>query len=315
MVGKGVLTSHDVITVSDETEADRQSDDGDLPEGDRSFGTDRLACRPSGVHGGPDAHGVSDVVGAVREGCRAGGDDLHERVQVLDFVGVFGSVRVHAVHAAAFRGSEDADLGAVDVVGHAVEGADDDLGWDAHEGGFEVVDFVDGAGSELVVVKGAHGPAQGSFLLSKLFVVLLASLGKKKAVGLARVLVQRGLDGVGGSVDVDCRDLLGVSVRERRLGLCIRAFDVAGVLYDSIVGDLGKLSIGWCWLLEQQRSLDDIPDVDGVILLDHLGVNEGDEEQGGDNEQSKTDTECYSRDIPSGLVSKTQSRRALVDDR
>ena len=36
------LTLHDVVTVSDETEADSQGDDSDLPQGHISLGADSL---------------------------------------------------------------------------------------------------------------------------------------------------------------------------------------------------------------------------------------------------------------------------------
>ena len=85
---------HDVVAVGDEAEADGQRDDGDLPERHVGFRRDGLARRPCAVHAGPDADGVADVVGAVCEGGGAGGDDLHEGVEVFDFVAVLGGLDI-----------------------------------------------------------------------------------------------------------------------------------------------------------------------------------------------------------------------------
>lgn len=308
------LTSHDVVTVSDETEADRQSDDGDLPQRDRGLGADSLASRPSRVHGSPDTDGVSDVVGTVCEGSSAGRDDLHEGIEVFDFVAVLGRVRVHAVHAAAFRSSENADLSAVDIVRHAIEGADDDLSWDADEGGLEVVELVDGAGAELVVVQSAHGPAERSLLLPEFLVVLLAGLSQQETVGLARVFVEGSGPLLGRSVDVDDGDLLGVGVGHGSLGLRARTLDVTAVLDDGVVGDLSELGIGGGNPLEEKRTLEDIPELEGVVLLDHLGVNEGNEEEGGQDEETEANAESDRSNVPSRLVRQAKPWRTLVND-
>jgi hypothetical protein len=199
------LTSHDVITISDETEADGQGDDSDLPQGYRSLGTNSLASGPSRVHSSPDTNSVTDVVSTVCEGGGAGGDDLHEGVKVFNLVRVLRSVRVYTFHTATLGSSEDTDLRAVDIVRHAVEGSDDDLGGNTDKGSLHVVKLVDGACSELVVVQSSHSPAQWGLLLSQLGVVLLTGVGQQDTVGFARVLVF--LNGRGpllrGSIDVD----------------------------------------------------------------------------------------------------------------
>lgn len=183
------LTSHDVVTVSDETETDSQGNDSDLPQGHISLSAHSLASRPSRVHGSPDTDSVSDIVSTVRERCGTGGDDLNERVEVLNLVGVLRSMCVDTFHAATFRGSEDTDLSTVDVVRHTVQSSDNDLGRKTDKSCLHVVKLVDGTCTELVVVQSAHGPAQRCLLLSQLSVVLLASVGKENAVGFARVLV------------------------------------------------------------------------------------------------------------------------------
>jgi hypothetical protein len=104
------LTLHDVVTVSDETEADGQGDDSDLPQRNVCFGADSLTSGPSRVHGSPDTDGVTDIVGTVREGGSAGGDNLDEGVQVLGLVGILGSVSVNALHTTTFGSAENTDL-------------------------------------------------------------------------------------------------------------------------------------------------------------------------------------------------------------
>ena len=155
------LTSHDVVTVGDETETDGQGDDSDLPKRDICLGADSLTGRPSRVHGSPDTNGVTDIIGTVCEGCGTGSDDLNEGVEVFDLVGVLGCIRVHTFHTTTFGSSKHTDLRTVDVIRHAVQSADDNLGREADEGSLHVVKFVDRSCSELVVVQSAHGPAQG----------------------------------------------------------------------------------------------------------------------------------------------------------
>lgn len=302
-------TLHDVVTVSDETETDSQGDDSDLPQGHISLSADSLTSRPSRVHGSPDTDSVTDVVGTVSEGSGTGGDDLHEGVEVFNFVGVFFRVRVNAVHSATFRSSEDTDLSAVDIVRHAVKSTDNDLSRKTNADGLEVVTFVDGACTKLIVVQSAHSPAQRGLLLSELGVVLFASLSKQQTVSLARVLVFLNRRGpfLRGAIDINGGHLLSVAVEHGCLGLAGRALDIAGVLHNSVVGDLSKLSILRSGLAEKHRTLDDIPDSKVVVLLDDLAVNEGDEEQGGQEEQTKSDTESDTSDVPGRLVGETKS--------
>jgi hypothetical protein len=69
------LTLHDVVSVSDETNADCQGDNGDLPKRNLLLGLGGVASAPGGVHTSPDTDGVTDIVGTVREGGSAGGDN------------------------------------------------------------------------------------------------------------------------------------------------------------------------------------------------------------------------------------------------
>ena len=313
------LTSHDVVTVSDKSETDGQGDDGDLPQRNIGLGADSLASGPSGVHSSPDTDGVTDIVSTVGEGCGTGSDDLNEGVEVLDLVRVLRCMCVHTFHAATFRSSKHTDLRAVNIVRHAVQSSDNDLCREADESSLHVVKLVDGSSSELVVVKSAHGPAQRCLLLSQLSVVLLAGVGKQYAVGFARVFVFMSGRGplLRRSLGIQGGNFLGIVVEYRSFGLDIgsRALDVAGVLDDSVVGYLGELGIRRSSSAEERGTLDDIPDLEGVVLLDDLAVDEGNEEQGREDEQTESDSEGDAGNVPTRLVSQTKSRRSLVDDR
>jgi len=87
------------------------------------------------------------------------------------------------------------------------------------------------------------------------------------------------------------------------------------VLHDSVVGNLCKLGIRRGGSTEERGALDHIPDCESVVLLDNFAVDEGHEEQGGENEQAESDSKSDSCNVPSRLVAQTKSRRSLVDDR
>jgi hypothetical protein len=207
-------------------------------------------------------------------------------------------------------------LSAVDVVRHAVESSDNDLSGEANNDSLQVVTLVDGTCTKLVVVQSAHSPAQRGLLLPELGVVLFASLSKQQTVSLARVLVF--LDGrgplLGRAVDIHGRHLLSIAVEHGGLGLAGRALDIAGVLHNGVVGNLSEFSILRGGLAEKHRALDDIPDSEVVVLLDDLSMDEGDEEQGGEEEQTKSDTKGDTGDVPGRLVGETESWRSLVDN-
>lgn len=50
------------------------------------------------------------------------------------------------------------------------------------------------------------------------------------------------------------------------------------MLQDGIVGDWRELGIGGCWTVEESGSLEDVVELEGVVLLDDLGVDVGNEE-------------------------------------
>lgn len=86
------------------------------------------------------------------------------------------------------------------------------------------------------------------------------------------------------------------------------------MLNDGVVGNLGELGIGWGGSLEEQRALDNIPDLESVILLDDLTVDERYEEQSREDEKSESNSKSDTSDVPARLVVQSKSRRSLVDN-
>lgn len=311
-----MLTLHDVVTVSDETEANSQSDNSNLPGSDIGLGGSGLASRPGTVHTSPDANSVANIVGTVSERGSAGSDDLDEGVEMLDLVGVLLGVAVHALHAATLGRSGNADLGSVDVVVGTIESGDDNHGGNALEEGNQVVSLVDGAGAHGVLVEEAHGPAEKTLLLAQLGVVTLLGLldellvldlggGRRETLFVVRGRVD-GLDAVleAGGLAIDADGLfLGGG------GIVVRV-----LLHNGVVGNVGLLGVGGSLALEQKRAADDHPPLDGVVLLDDLGVDVGDEEDGGQGKETEADAEGHGNDVPGGLVGETESGGALVHD-
>lgn len=246
----------------------------------------------------------------------AGSDNLDEGVEMLDLVGVLLGVAVHALHAATLRSSGNTDLGSVDVVVGTIESGDDNHGGDALEEGDQVVSLVDGTGAHGVLVEEAHGPAEKTALLAELGVVTLFSLLDELLVfdlgggrGEALFVVGGRVDGLdtileAGGLAIDTDGLL--------LG---GGFIVVGVLlHNGVVGNVGLLGVGGSLTLEQKRAADDIPPLEGVVLLDDLGVDVGDEEDGGQEEETEANAERHGNDVPGGLLGETKLGGALVHD-
>jgi hypothetical protein len=125
------LTLHDVVAVGDETERDHQRENGELPDGHGSLGRSSVTGRPARVDDGPGTDGVTNVVSTVGERGGASGENLDERVGVLDFVRVLLGVGVDAGHAGTLGSAGGTTLGGVDIVVETVEGAADNVGWNA----------------------------------------------------------------------------------------------------------------------------------------------------------------------------------------
>lgn len=307
---------HDVVAISDEADADGEGHDGNLPQRNGSLGTSSLASGPSSVHDSPDTDGVADIVGTVSEGSSAGSDDLDKRVQELDLVGVLLGVVVDASHALALGGALDANLSGVNVVVGTVEESGDNHGRNALAEGDEVGSLVDGTGTHAVVVQGAHGPTKRAAALAEFGMVSLESLGHQLLVAILVALGQDQLP-VGGSVDfLAGKDgvVLALEVVAGRADVRLALSLGSVVLDNGIVGDAGLLGVLRGGAPEEHGAVDDVPEAQGVVLLDNLGVDKGHEEEGRHDKQTKANTKSDGNDVPGGLLGETQAGGALVDN-
>lgn len=171
--GNFKLTLHDVVSVGDETDTDSQSSHSNLPKGNLSFGGGGSGSGPGGIHGSPDTHSVTDIVGTVGERSSACSDDLNERVQVFDFIGVLGGMCVDTVHTATFWGTHDTDLRLVDIVVKTIKTSNNRICGETSEKSNHVVFLVDGTSSGGVVVQSAHSPADRTTRLAEISMVTL----------------------------------------------------------------------------------------------------------------------------------------------
>ena len=322
MVGNLVThNTHDVVSVCDETDTDRQSNDSNLPKRDRSPRSDCCASRPSRVHSSPHTDGVTNIVGSVCERCGTGCDDLDERVEVFDLVLVLGSMCVNTVHTATFWSSEDTELSLVDVVVETVHTSNDNHCRKTVGKGLQVVQFVDRSCTWWVVVEPAHGPSKRSLVLSQLGVVLGTGGGQLHlVVGLSllrrwcRTLDREAsvwvwlrsdgwtavwLDAVSGR-DATCEASLGLSGVFIALTLALLGFgwahDLATVLEDSVIWHLGLVRIWWSWSPEEHWSLEDVVQLKSVVLLHDLAVSVWDEEESCKQSKCETCSKCNTSD-------------------
>lgn len=86
------------------------------------------------------------------------------------------------------------------------------------------------------------------------------------------------------------------------------------MLHDSVIRNRCALSIGGCLTAEQSGTLEDVVPLEGVVLLDDLAVNKGDEEDGGENAETDANAEGDGGDVPGGLLAQAETGGALVDD-
>lgn len=125
--GKSVTDgSHDLVTVSGETDNDHGTTESENPGFGRSVlgeGTDL----PNVVDDSERTNGVGGIVGAVGERVGASGEDLKEREKVLGFVTVLGSLLVHGVDTGSFLGTTGTGLEVVDIDSRTVEETSEDL--------------------------------------------------------------------------------------------------------------------------------------------------------------------------------------------
>ena len=307
---------HDVEAVGDEAGDEREDQNGELPERDLGLRLCGIAGAPGAVDDGPGADGVADVVGAVREGSSAGRDDLDEGVGELDLVGVLLRAGVGALHAGALGRAGDTSLRSVDVVVHTVEGTDDDHGGETlEEEDAHVLELIDLASAHGVVVKRAHGPSEGTAALAKFGVEALLTLAHQLLVGRLRGLVDVVDDH---SLLVVNRNLVAVAavmaVLRRELARLGSLVHFIIVLNDGVVGDLGLLGDILGRALEEKRAHEDVVELDARVPVDDLGVEEGNEEDSGEDGESTAGSERDPGNEFRGLLVEAKLGGALVND-
>lgn len=325
---KEKLTLHDVVAIGDQTNTDSQGQNGKLPNLYLSLGRGRAASLPCGVDDGPGTDRVSNVVGAVCKGGGAGGQDLDEGVGVLDLVAVLGGVGVDPGHALTLGRARDAGLRRVDVVVETVQGADHHHGGQALDQADDVVALVDLARAHGVVAKGPHGPAQRAPALAQLGVELALAVLLELLVSLLRAgglghdhLLLRVPAGLGGSFvnGLDGQVCAGV-LRAGGRGGSIRPVGflllLLVVLNNGVVGNAGEdvVLVGRGGALEQERALEEVVPLQSVVLLDDLGVDKGDEEEGGQESHTEAGAQGDGGNECRGLRCKAQGGGALVDN-
>lgn len=249
------------------------------------------------------------------KGSGASSEDLDKRVGVLNFVGVLLGIVIDTLHAITFGSSLNTGLCSVDIVVETIEGAANNQGRDTLDDDLHVVELIDLTSANRVVSEGAHRPSKGTTLVEESVVELLLALGDQ-------VLVS-GVSGLGDDHVLLCLDgghsrrsnavnsvEIGLAGCKLRLG----AGNWLVVLDNSIVGDMIKVRIGRRSALEEQRTLDEIVPLDGVVLVDDLGVDKWNKEESRQETNAATGSHGDSSDIPTGLLAETQVGRALVDN-
>lgn len=296
--------SHDVVSVEGETQAENNGDYSNLPDRDWSLSSLSVAGSPGSVDNSPWADSVTDIVSTVSEGGSAGSDNLDEGESVFGLVGVLGGIVVDALHTGTIWSTFNTGLGSVDIVVNTVEGTGNKHGGETLEGNLHVGKFVDLSVAHWVFVESSHGPAERTALLPESGVHSLFGLFDELFVG---ELLDFVLDEV---FLVD----FGVGFVDGALSAGLRGFIELVVLDDGIVWNLGDFSIGWSWAAEQERTVDDHPWLEGIILLDDLGVEVWDEEDSGEEAETETGSEGDGGDIPCWLLVETKLWGTLVDD-
>jgi hypothetical protein len=269
---------------------------------------------------------------------RTSSDNLYKRIKILNLIGIARSMSINPRHTLALRGTEDTKLSLVDIVVKTVHQTHNDASGDALQDGLDIVDFVDGAGAELVVVEGAHGPTDRTAFLTEVGVVLVAGFLEHTSVGQSGVFVGDAVSALGhdfgrgsgaavtfvGDVDGSATKFasgdFGVTAltghldrgRSRGLGLDVA---VVIVVNDGVVGDLSKLGIGGSLAGEEKRSEEDVVPLQGVVLADDALVDIGNEEESGQKSKSQARADRDTGDPVSRLLAETELGGTLVNDR
>jgi hypothetical protein len=299
---------HDVVAIGDQTKRQGGGEDSQLPDGDGSLGLGGVTGVPGRIDDGPGTNSVTNVVGTVGERGSAGSEDLDEGVGVLNLVGILGGVGVDALHAATLRRAVDTSLSGVNVVIDTVESTDNDHGGDTLESDDHVPLLVNLTSLDLVLVKVAHGPTERTALLPEPSVEAILTLLHEFLVAELAVLVL--LVDNGGLLVVGRGDVIRRAVRLLELGLV----GLVVVLDNSVVRNASGLSALGGRAAEEEGTQEHVVPADGVIPLDDLGVEVGDEEQEGDGRETNTAGDSDGSDIPRRLLVESEVGRSLVDD-
>lgn len=332
MVGDLVAHNfHDVVPIKAESEGDGERKNSELPDRYRCGLLCRRAGMPRAVNDSPGTDRVTHIVGAVGERGGTRGKDLDERVGVLDLVWVLLGVRVDALHALTIRCTLNTVLGGMNVVVETIESTDGDLGGKTTGRALEVVEFVEFTSAHGVVVEVAHCPSKRPLLGAELGVEFVFGHLLELLVGVLLFLDFGALEvvdsvRVGGFLNLGLLEAVG---RLELLGVVVASFSIVGArwggvflkvkvravfLDDLVVGNNSLLNTIWCRAAPEKRTHEDMVPLESVVLLDDLGMEERDEEDGSEDGETTSHTKSDRGDVPGGFLVETKLWGTFVDD-
>ena len=312
MVGDLVAHNlHDIVSVCDETDRDGGRQDSELPHRNRGILLRRLAIHPGVVNDCPGTDRVTNIVGAMRKRGSAGSENLHERVDVFDFVGILGSIGVDTLHASTLRRTVNTRLSSVDIVVQTIHETNDDHGGKTDEKGLDVLAFIDLTSTHGVVVQSTHSPTNWSTLLPELCMEPGLALGDKLLVSeLLDFLASGSFLLVNGSNLISTALLQIIRVAERFGPHATRRKVV--FLNNSVVGDDGLRSFRSSRAAPQKRTHESVVPSDVGIPFDDLGVDVRNEKDGCKQRDTRTSAHGDGGDIPRRFLVETKLRRPFV---
>src|SRR5437764_12317121 len=86
------------------------------------------------------------------------------------------------------------------------------------------------------------------------------------------------------------------------------------MLYDGIIRDFSVFCARGGRAIEEERSLEDVIPLEGLVLLHDYGMDIGDKEEGGQGHETEASAERDAGHIPSRLLGQTEPWR-FVDNR
>lgn len=312
---------HDIEAVSHKTDGQSERQNSELPDWHSGFRLRGIASLPSSIDDSPGASSVTNIIGTVSEGRSACGDDLYERVCVLNLVGILLRVRVSALHTASLWRALDTSLGSMNVVVDAIEKADDDhCGQSFEEEDAHILELVNLTLTDRVVVESAHCPPERTLLLPQAGMETFSTFGDELLVGLLghQISVNAGALLLGYCMNVLIRIVItGLLNLVVGLGLDVASslsgrLRVGFVLNNSIIGHLRLLRSLGDLTFPEERSLDDFVPPDPSVAVDHLHVQERNKEETAEHEQATSDTKRDGGNVPCRLVGESEVGGALV---